>query len=141
MRLLTVPQPTGTILSLPGNFHGKRVLNRRFPVTERSYGPVVLVAGYLEPSSLADPLVRSTLAAAGLRADDVPTEAAIAVAVIVDCHQAAGACCAPWGTTSSSFFHLELDDIRPLRVPVKLPMRAGLTPLDAKERARVLTAL
>lgn len=141
MRLLTVPQPTGTILSLPGNFHGRRVVNRRFAVSDRKYGPVVLVAGYLDPGSQDDPLVRSTLTAAGLAAKDVPTEAAIAVAVLVDCHQANGACCAPWGSTSSSFFHLELEDIRPLREPVKLPLRAGLTPLDAKEHARVLTAL
>lgn len=140
MRLLTVPQPMGTVLSTPG-LHGRPVLSRRFPVTARNYGPVVLVAGYLDRSQLLDPLVVSTLADSGLRADDLPTEAAIAVAVLVDCHQAAGACCAPWGTTSSSFFHLELEDVRPLREPVRLPMRAGLTPLDAKERARVLTAL
>jgi hypothetical protein len=140
MRLLTVPQPMGTVLSRPG-LHGQPVLNRRFPVTSRNLGPVVLVAGYLDRSSMADPLVSSTLADAGLAPEQLPTEAAVAVAVLVDCHQAAGACCAPWGSTSASFFHLVLDDIRPLRAPVRLPLRPGLSELDAKEHAAVLTAL
>ena len=140
MRLLTVPQPMGTVLAVPG-LHGKPVINRRFPVTERNLGPVVLVAGYLERSSLLDPLVVSTLADSGHTVDDLPTEAAIAVAVLIDCHQAAGACCAPWGTTSASFFHLVLDEVRPLREPVRLPLRPGLSALDPKERAKVLTAL
>lgn len=136
MRLLTVPQPMGTVLSTPG-LHGRPVLNRRFPASYR--GRLVLVAGYVDRSSMLDPMVRAMLADADPA--ELPTEAAIAVATLVDCHQAAGACCAPWGTTSSAFFHLVLDEIRALRTPVRLPLRPGLSELDAKEHAAVLTAL
>lgn len=138
MRLLTVPQPTASVLAVPG-LHGRPVINRRFAASYT--GPVVLVAGYLDRSQLRDPLVSSTLADSGLTADTLPTEAAIAAAILIGCHRADGACCAPWGVTSASYFHLVLDEVRPLRDPVKLPLRPGLTPLDAKEHARVLTAL
>lgn len=137
MRLLTVPQPMATVLAMP-TLHGRPVVNRRFPASYR--GPLVLVAGVLDRSALRDVLLASTLADSGLDPGDLPTLRAVAVAMLVDCHQAAGACCAPWGSTSASFFHLVLDDVRALRETAALPARPGLSELDAKERAAVLTA-
>jgi hypothetical protein len=141
MRLLTVPQPRLAVLTVPRPM-GKPVIDRRFPVTARNLGPVVLVAGELDRTQLIDPFLASTLDDAGLTPDELPTGGiATARAILVDCHQAAGACCAPWGTSDRSFFHLVLDDVRPLATPVTLPLRPGLTRLDAKEHAKVLTAL
>lgn len=139
MRLLTVPQPTAALLAVPG-LHGRPVVNRRFPASYQ--GRLVIVAGELDRSLLADPLLKSTLVDSGVDIEQLPRLTPVAVATLVDCHQAAGACCAPWGTTSSSFFHLVLDDVRPLaRRPRGLTARPGLSELDAKQRAEVLTCL
>lgn len=139
MRLLTVPQPMAAVLAAPG-LHGRPVVDRRFTADYR--GRIVLVAGDLDRSVMGDPLVRSTLADSGLDVDTLPRRGtAVALATLIDCHQAAGACCAPWGTTYAAFFHLVLDDIRPLTRSLQLPARPGLTPLDGKEHAAVVTAL
>lgn len=139
MRLLTVPQPMATVLSAPG-LHGRPVVNRRFPAPYR--GRLVIVAGGLDYSVTADPLLRSTLTDSGLTLDTLPTYAAVAVATLTDAHQAAGACCAPWGSTSPSWFHLVLDDVEALVAPVRgMSARPGMPEVTPKEHAAVLAAL
>lgn len=139
MRLLTVPQPTAAALSAP-RLHGRPVVNRRFSAEYR--GRLVLVGGHLDRSLLQDPLLVSTLADSNVDVNDLPRAGtAVALATLIDSHLSAGACCAPWGTTSPAFFHLVLDDVRPLTGAVGLPLRPGLSPLDPKEHAAVLTAL
>lgn len=139
MRLLTVPQPRLAVLTVPRPI-GKPVIDRRFPASYR--GRLVLVAGELDRSQLIDPFLVSILDDAGLAAEELPTGGrAVALATLVDCHPAAGACCAPWGTSDRAFFHLVLDDVTPITGPLRLPLRPGLTRLDAKEHAKVLTAL
>lgn len=140
MRLLTVAQPTAALLTVD-NLVGHPVVNRRFPVTDRSFGPIVVVAGPLDRSLLSDPMLCSFIVDSDLHVDDLPTSGAVALATLIDAHPSAGACCAPWGTLAPSWFHLVLDDVRPLARPVKLPGRPGLTALDPKEHAAVLTAL
>lgn len=139
MRLLTVPQPMAAVLTAPG-LHGKPVVNRRF--TASYTGPVVLVAGDVNRAALHDPLVASTLTDSGLDLDQLPGRGrALAVAILLDCHLAAGACCAPWGNTSPSWWHLVLHEIRPLVRQPLLQARPALTALSGKEYAEVLTSL
>jgi hypothetical protein len=132
-----------TVLSVPG-LHGRPVVNRRFPVSYR--GRLVIVAGGLDYSVTADPLLRSTLADSGLDIEQLPTYAAIAVATLVDSHQSGGlpgcpASCVPWGSTSSSFFHLVLDDVRALARPIRgWSARPGMPEATAKEHDAVLAA-
>lgn len=140
MRLLTVAQPTAALLTVD-NLVGHPVVNRRFPVTDRNFGPVVLVAGPLDRSLLGDAMLRSFIADSGQDIEELPTSGAVALATLVDAHPSAGACCAPWGTLAPAWFHLVLDDIRPLTRRARIPGRPGLSALDAKERAEVLTCL
>lgn len=139
MRLLTVPQPTASVLAVPG-LHGIPVVNRRFLSPYR--GRLIIVAGGLDYSVTGDPLLRSTLADSGLDVDTLPTYAAVAVATLADSHPAAGACCAPWGSTSPSFFHLVLANVQALTRPVRgMSARPGMPEATPREYAEVVTCL
>lgn len=127
-----------SIVAAPGQFHGVRVVNRRFPASYR--GRLVIVAGRVDRSFLRDPLVASTLTDSGLDVDQLPVEHALGFAELIDCHPAAGACCAPWGNTSSSWFHLVLDGIRALATPVRMSIRPGLPEPTRREHNELLAA-
>lgn len=134
-----MPQPWASLMSLPGHLHGKRVDSRRWPTPYR--GRLVIAADGTDHSVLADPLVASTLSDSGLDAADLPRWGALSMVTLVDCHQAIGACCAPWGRTTGSWFHLVLEDPVPLRRPARVSTRPGLRLLEAWEQAEVLTSV
>jgi hypothetical protein len=123
-----------------GGGHGRPVVNRRFPATYR--GPLAILAGGLDYSVTGDRLLVSTLADAGLQVDTLPTYAVIARAELVDSHRAAGPCCRPWGSTSPSYFHLVLADVRALSEPVRgFVPRPGMPEPTTREHNAILAVL
>lgn len=134
-----MPQPWASLMSLPGDLHGRRVESRRWPTDYR--GRLVLAADGTDHSVLADPLVASTLADSGLEVAELPRWGAVAMATLTDCHPADGACCAPWGKVGRPWFHLVLADVVPLTRPARVSTRPGLRKLEAWEQAEVLTSL
>lgn len=129
IRCITVRQPWAF-----GIAHlGKSPENR---VRTTSYrGPLGIHAGKAwDAAGGQDSRITSRCGA--LRPDDdrIVYGAVIALAQLVDCHEAIGGCCLPWGdrsfTTLGSgptvVFHLVLDYVRPLAEPIPARGQLGL---------------
>ena len=128
IKAITVRQPWASCIAHLGP-SGKRVENRGRPTSHR--GPVAIHAGKTA-DLLADTDPRVTHLFGRDPRVGMPVGAVIAVAQLVDCHQAAGRCCAPWGEahymTGGKMlpaFHLVLADVRRLDRPV--PARGALS--------------
>ncbi len=135
MRFLTLRQPEASLVAIGA----QGVINRRWASGYR--GPVAIHAGEAwDPAATGDPLVDEALAEAGLTRADLPRGVVVALAELVDCHETEGLCCVPWGQPVG-VQHLVLADVRPLRDPVPMTGRLGLTRLDTAGAGLVAAAL
>jgi hypothetical protein len=126
LRAITVRQPWASAIAIGGKSPENRGRNTGLR------GEIAIHAGLtLDYAGADDPQVIRVLGPNPLA--DVVTGAIVAVAELVDCHDAeqpllAGAtCCWPWGQrfhNDGVAFHLVLADIRALAVPV--PCRGAL---------------
>jgi hypothetical protein len=149
MKAITIRQPWASAIARPGP-NAKRVENRGRPTTHR--GPVAIHAGKT-PDTLADQDPRIVRMFGRDPRVGMPMGAVIAVAELVDCHQATwnpDVCCAPWGedfyvtpTGGGRAWHLVLDNVRQLAQPV--PARGALSvpwtlPADVAEQVETQLA-
>jgi hypothetical protein len=113
MRALTVKQPWAAAIA-----HGpKRIENRSKPIPIKHLGTTILIHAGAEEDDNALPW-------AMVRQWPQHFRAIVAVATLARFHQAAKpCCCAPWGFPDA--FHWELEDVRPLRHPIR-PVRGQL---------------
>lgn len=140
MRSITVRQPWTSAIAL-----GEKTIENRGRNTSLR-GEIAIHAGLaLDYVGADDPRVIRVLGSEPLA--DAVTGAIIAVAELIDCHEAetpipAGAtCCWPWGERHNNgrAFHLVLADVRALPEPVRcrgaLPI-GWLVPADVEEQVR-----
>lgn len=129
MKAITVKQPWASAILAT-----KRVENRATRFAYR--GPLLIHAGVSWCADGAnDPRVWSAI---GRPSPDLPAGVVLAVAELVDVHEAvefptlfsaAGTCCEPWGErvySARRAKHLVLADVRPLRKPVEARGALGL---------------
>lgn len=127
MKALTVRQPYAWAIAA-GH---KPVENRTRPTTHR--GPLAIHAGVAwHPAGADDERVN---ALPRRPADELWTArgGVLAVADLVDCHQEAGGCCAPWGDPGA--WHWVLAAPRPLAELVPATGRLGLWDIDLDDPA------
>ncbi|MFE0845817.1 ASCH domain-containing protein [Streptomyces rochei] len=123
MRGITIKQPWAACI-----LHGdKRVENRPRPWAP---GWRLLHAGAeTDRAALRDPLVARTV-----RGMELPTRAVLGLVRITGSHTDPGEACSPWA--QSDRFHLDLDDVHPLPLPVPCDGQLGpwRVPLAVYER-------
>ncbi|MEV1315324.1 hypothetical protein AB0J14_04485 [Micromonospora arborensis] len=128
MKAITVRQPWASCIRHEGP-EGKRIENRGRPTSHR--GQLAIHAGKT-PDTLADTDPRITQLFGRDPRVGMPMGAVLAVAQLVDCHQASGRCCAPWGEAHYMTggrilpaFHLVLADV--VALPRPIPARGALS--------------
>ncbi|MEV5100016.1 hypothetical protein ACFC5H_28480 [Streptomyces rochei] len=123
IRGITIKQPWAACI-----LHGdKRVENRPRPWAP---GWRLLHAGAeTDRAALRDPLVARTV-----RGMELPTRAVLGLVRITGSHTDPGEACSPWA--QSDRFHLDLDDVHPLPLPVPCDGQLGpwRVPLAVYER-------
>lgn len=144
LRGLTVrwPHVAAIVFPAPVGCVPKRTENRTRGTSYR--GPIAVHAGKAwDPRSTVSLAQRSWENCGGLVGIDfeAASGAILAVAELADCHQADGACCHPWGETSTGVWHWQLENVRPLAEPVPCGGQLGLWRPAADVAERVLAQI